>query len=326
MAEKRKKYAPESIGSIMSVNVPTCTPTDTLQDILQGLADNTWDSTRNVYVIHKDRTLLGYIGLGSLVQRDPHATAHQLMQPISDTLDPEDDQEKAVFLAVKDNEVTMPVVDEDGHLLGAVTARKVISIMHDEHIEDALLASGVRRGRGVAITKLATERTGLIVRSRAPWLVVGLFVGLGLGLISSFFEESLKETIALVYFIPVVAYIADSVGAQSEAIAIRALATLKINNSRYLLKELLVGLSLGVLMGALGGLGAAIIGHSASVGIVVGLSLFVASTVAAMLASAIPMFFKSIGKDPALATAPLATALQDVISVLIYFGFAVLLI
>ncbi len=322
----KKHFPPETIGRVMSANVPVCHADDTLEQILEKITSRHWASVRNVYVVDEAGKLLGYIGLGELVQHGQNSKARALMQEATERLNPRDDQEKAVFLAVRDNAVVLPVVDNSGRFLGAVTARKVIGIMHDEHLEDALLASGVRDGKGVQIAKLATERTALIVRNRAPWLVAGLAVGLGLGFISSFFEESLQETVALVYFIPVVAYIADSVGAQSEAIAVRALATLKLNNFRYLTKELLTGLSLGVLMGVLGGVGAAFIGQSASVGLAVGLSLFVASTVAAMLASGIPMLFKALGKDPALATAPLATALQDVISILIYFGFAAWLV
>jgi magnesium transporter len=166
----------------------------------------------------------------------------------------------------------------------------------------------------------------LVVQSRAPWLIVGLFVGLGLGLISSWFEESLQKTVALAYFIPVVAYIADSVGTQSEAIAVRALATVKLDYKGYLFKELLVGVTLGVLMGLIGGLGATLIGKSLQIGLVVGLSLFVASAVASVVASLLPILFKISGKDPALGSGPLATALQDVISVIIYFAFAITLI
>lgn len=320
-------FAPETIGAVMSSNVPTCGPQTKLSDILRQLATQHWDSVRNVYVIDSNHTLLGFIDMAALIQSDHDVRAKDLMRVPEDILHPNDDQETAVFLAVKDNDVTLPVVDDKGRFQGTVTARSIINIMHTEHIEDALLASGVRRGAGGAsITRLATERTSLIVRSRAPWLMVGLVAGLGLGLISSFFEESLQETVALAYFIPVVAYIADSVGTQSEAIAVRALATLKIQHTRYLLKELLVGVSLGLIVGVLGGIGASLIGQSGKIGVVVGLSLFVASTAAAVLASLIPIFFKARGKDPALASGPLATAIQDVLSVIIYFSLALLLL
>lgn len=326
-APEQVEYPPETIGSVMSRNIPTFRPNTSLHTMLRRLATQSWDSIRTMYVVDDEHQLLGVIDLPGLAQQNHTATAEELMRKATDVLHPHDDQEKAVFLAVKDNDAVLPVTDSHNRLLGAVTARSIVSIMHEEHIEDALLSSGIRRGKqGLRITKLATERTGLIVRSRAPWLIVGLVTGLGLGLISSLFEKSLQETIALAYFIPVVAYIADSVGTQSEAIAIRALATLKINFWRALRKELLVGLALGVIVGMLGFAGAYLVGRSFDIALVVGLSLFVASTVAAVLAVIIPMAFKAAGKDPALGSGPVATAIQDVISIVIYFLFAALII
>ena len=318
-------YEPESIGSIMSTKIPTCRPNDNFSQILHNLSTKSWDAIRNVYVVDENKKLLGFIDMATTVQPDSGVSGETWMQPAKVFLLPDEDQEKAVFLAVKNDIVTIPVINEDGQLLGAIAANTIIDVMHQQHIEDALLTAGIR-GKGTSIVKLASERTGLIVKSRIPWLIIGLLVGLGLGLISSWFEESLQKSIALAYFLPVVAYIADSVGTQSEAIAVRALATLKLAYWRYLLNELFVGIILGSLLGIIGGLGAMLISKSVEIGVVVALSLFVASTIASILASLLPIVFKVLGKDPALGSGPLATALQDVISVVIYFLFALFII
>ncbi|MEK7571199.1 MAG: magnesium transporter [Patescibacteria group bacterium] len=315
----------ETVGSIMSTKIPTCRPHDTHENILQQLAGNHWDSIHDIYVVDANDKLVGYLSLQTLLQSKKSTYASTLMQQISFSLKPDDDQEKAVFLAVKDDIIRIPVIDEAGRFVGVVSAHALINVMHDEHLEDSLLTAGIH-GKHSSITKLATSRIDLIVKTRAPWLLIGLTAALCLGFISSWFEESLTKTVAIAYFIPVVAYIADSVGTQSEAIAVRALATMKINYTIYLLKEILVGLMLGVLIGILGGIGAALIANSTTIGIVVALSLMVASTVASVLASLIPILFKIFGKDPALGSGPLATAFQDVISVLVYFSFAVALI
>lgn len=318
-------YEAESVGSIMTTKIPKCKPNDTFSKVLQYLSTKKWDSIRNVYVVNLRGKLLGFIDMAATVQSNPETKAEKLMKSVKVFLHPNEDQEKAVFLAVKNDVVTIPVVSESGQLLGSITANNIIDVMHQEHIEDALLTAGIR-AKGSDIIKLATERTNLVVFSRAPWLVGGLIIGLGLGLISSWFEQSLQKTVAIAYFIPVVAYIADSVGAQSEAITVRALATIKINFWSYILKELIVGLILGLIMGIVGGLGAILISKSFDIGFVVGLALFAASTIAAVLASFLPIIFKRAGKDPALVSGPLVTALQDVISVLVYFLFAVLII
>lgn len=323
---EQKTYPAESVGAIMSTAIPTCRIDDSLSEILHSLSLKKWASIRNIYVVDKQKKLLGVIDLAQLIQADHKVKAHALMQPTLFYLHPEADQEKAVFMAVKEDIVTIPVVDHDGHLMGSVTAHTIIDIMHDEHIEDSLLTAGIRRGKGSEIVKLATERTGLIVRSRAPWLVVGLVAGLGLGFISSLFEAQLQERVTLAFFIPVVAYVAGAVGTQTQAIAIRALATMKVSYWNYLIKELLVGTILGLIVGVVGSIGATLIGESGEVGAVVGLSLFCASLVSSVLASVIPILFKIGGKDPALGSGPLATAAQDIVSVFIYLIFAMVIL
>ncbi len=324
----KKAYAePESVGTIMSVAIPVCGETAHAKDVLKAITKTPeWDSIHYVYVINRQHQLLGYVKIWQLVQATPTAAVKQFMRPVEAVVGPDDDQEKAIFLAVKHDLDAIPVVNKDHSFLGAVTATAIIDVMHDEHLEDALMAAGIRRGKGTNIVKLASERLTLVLASRAPWLFFGAIVGLGLGFIASFFEASLEKSIAIAYFIPVVAYIADSVGTQSEAIAIRALATLKLPWATYLLREIVLGFVLGILLGLLGMTGAWIITQSIQIGIVVGLSLIVASTVAAGLASLIPIIFKKLGKDPALGSGPLATAAQDVISVMIYFLFAMLIL
>jgi magnesium transporter len=320
-----KHYGAETVNSIMSKNVPTCRPDDTQSTLVTIVGSRKWDSVHNVYVLNDHGKLVGTVLIDKLLRAAKDAKASDIMHQSKAILHPGDDQEKAVFAAIHNDIIAIPVTDENDHFVGVVTAWSIIDVMHEEHAEDALMTAGIH-GKASNIVKLATERTLFIVKNRAPWLVFGLVVGLGLGLISSFFESQLQANVAIAYFIPVVAYIADSVGTQSEAIAVRALATLKINPALYLFKELLVGAVLGTLMGLLGGVGAYFIAGSLPIGVAVGVSLLVASLIAASLASAIPMMFKALGKDPALGSGPLATAIQDVISIIVYFVFATWLV
>lgn len=318
-------YAPETVGSRMSTNVPIFHKDDLFGDVLNSLTEHRWDSVRTIYVTDEEQSLLGIVDIAETEGIKKSTSLESVMKDPASTLHPDSDQEKAVFIAIRNDVVAIPVIDKHGALCGAITGHTIIDIMHEEHIEDVMLGAGVR-GKDSNIFRLATERTALVVRSRSPWLILGLFIGIGLGLIASFFEETLQSSIALAYFIPVVTYIADSVGTQSSTITVRALATIKIRNSAYLLKELFVGVSLGAILGVLGAIGAYVISQSAEVALVVGLALLSASTIASVLASAVPMSLRALGKDPALGSGPLATALQDIISLLVYFLFAVLIL
>ncbi|SIR97435.1 magnesium transporter [Haladaptatus litoreus] len=313
-----------TITSITSTKIPTCQSGDTVAAILEQLVGNQWESADTIYVL-KDRRLIGRIDITNLLQAADTTHASRLMERAKARMHPDADREHAVFLAVKEDRDEIPVVDGDGRLIGAVTSQAIIDTMHREHLESALLSAGIQK-TGIKITDLASARVRFAVRSRAPWLLFGLVVGLFLSVISSQFEATLRETIALAFFPPVIAYIADSVGTQSEAIAVRAFAVMDIDYGPYLLRELFIGLIIGSMIGVLGGLGATFIAGSLQIGVVVGLSLFVSSAVATLLASLIPIGFILLDVDPALGSGPLATALQDIISIVIYFLFALTLL
>lgn len=318
-------YPAETVGTRMSTNVPVYTQDTRFHTIVEDLFTRHWDSIRAIYIVDEQGKLVGVVDIAQTQNIRETARLADIMSDPTATLRPHADQEKAVFLAIRDNVASIPVTDKHDQLLGAVTGHAIIDIMHEEHIEDAMLTAGVRSGQA-NIVKLASDRIRLVVRSRAPWLVAGLLIGMGLGLITSFFEQTLEASIALAFFIPVIAYIADSVGTQSSTITVRALATMKLNHGKYILREFTVGVCLGIIMGILGALGALIISQSADVALVVGLTLLSASTIASVLASVVPMTLRALGKDPALGSGPLATALQDILSLLIYFLFAMWII
>jgi magnesium transporter len=312
----------------MSTEIPVCHQSVTAGEALKELArDVEWDDIHHVYIVDDAQKLLGYVRIAVIMQQSSAAPLKPFIKSFADTLKPDADQEEAVFIAVKNDLDAVPVVDAHGALLGAVTAKAILDVMHNEHIEDVLFASGIRHSKdGTSLLKLAEARLLPVLKSRAPWLVAGSVVGIGLGLVSSQFEHALEKTLALAYFIPVVAYIADSVGTQSEAITVRALATLKLNYATYLGREVTVGFMLGLLLGAMGGIGALLISGNGQVALVVGASLVAASTLATTVAALIPILFKAMGKDPALGSGPIATALQDVLSIVIYFLFALWII
>jgi magnesium transporter len=313
-----------TVDGIIATEIPTCQATDSTRSVLERIVGKPWDSAETVYVLDGLR-LIGRIDIATLLQTADHVTAESAMERAKARLRPESDRERAVYLAIKTDRDEIPVVDDDGAFVGVVTSQAIIDTMHQEHLEDVLLSAGIRQ-TGLRIADLASARVLTAVRSRAPWLLFGVVVGLFLSVISSQFEVTLRETVALAYFLPVVTYIADSAGTQSEAIAVRAFAVTDVDYGSYLQREFLVGVVVGSMVGVGGGIGATLIAQSVDVGVVVGLSLFVSSAVATVLASLIPIGFLTLDIDPALGSGPLATAIQDVFSVVIYFLFAVTLL
>lgn len=318
-------YKTETVGSIMSTRIPVCRLTDKVSDVIQKIVQDKFDSVQDIYVTDGHNKLLGFIDLTKLVQEGNDARVKDVYQQPVVVLHPNADQEKAVYQAVREDVVSIPVTSRDGVFLGAVTAHALIDIMHDEHIEDAMITAGIR-SEGPFNLHLLSSRISLLVKSRAPWLVMGLLGGLLLGFISSWFEGALEESIAIAYFIPVIAYVAGSVGAQAGAIAVRTLALMKFDYKRYLYKEFITGIFLGIIVGGVGFLGALLIAGQVNIAVAVALSLIVASMIASLLASLVPFGLKLMNKDPALGSGPIATALLDVISVFCYFLIATSLV
>lgn len=174
----------------------------------------------------------------------------------------------------------------------------------------------------LAKSELVQVRFLDLIKLRLPWLIVGLLGGFFTSIIISQFEMSLRENIALVFFIPIVAYVSDEIGTQTETIFIRALSNLKFNIAKYMFREFLVGVVIGLIVGLIGGVFAGALSGVGEIGLVVGVSLFLAMSLAVVLACLTPLVLKSLGKDPAVGSGPFTTAVQDLVSVTIYLMVA----
>src|SRR3989344_6136866 len=170
------------------------------------------------------------------------------------------------------------------------------------------------------------ERISLLVERRIPWLIVGMIGGIAAAIFSSQFEEILARNLSLAYFIPVIVYMADAVGTQTEEVYIRNLGKEKIHFLKYLLKEIMLGLFLGVIFGICFGIFATIWFKSFSIALTVGIAVFASMAVAPAVSLMMPTILKKEHKDPALGSGPFTTILQDLISLSIYFLIASLII
>ena len=170
------------------------------------------------------------------------------------------------------------------------------------------------------------EKMSLLIEHRLPWLVVGLIGGMGLTLVSTRFELLLSQNIGLAFFIPVIVYMADAVGTQTETVYVRNLTRKQAKFSIYLIKEILLGLSLGALFGSLIGLFGFFVFNSTAIALTVGLSMFVTMATAPAIALIVPTLLQKTHKDPAVGAGPFTTVIQDFISLSLYFMIASLVL
>ncbi|MFA6896653.1 MAG: magnesium transporter [Candidatus Paceibacterota bacterium] len=165
-------------------------------------------------------------------------------------------------------------------------------------------------------------RVDHLIEHRIPWIVIGLLGGLVATVIVSKFEAILSADVRLAFFIPIIVYLSDAVGTQTETIYIRELSEKKINFWRYIFKESIIGLSLGVISGVILGIFATFWLSSFLIGLTIGLTMLINLTLAPILAVSIPSILYRRRSDPALGAGPVATIIQDLISLLVYFLIA----
>jgi len=170
------------------------------------------------------------------------------------------------------------------------------------------------------------ESVGYLFRHRFPWLLLGLLGGIAVSVIVAKYEAILSQDIRLAFFIPVIVYMSDAIGTQTETIYVRGLVKKHTRFFVYLLKETVLGLGLGGFFGIVLGLFASVWLRSPAIGLTVGLAMFASVALAPVLALVIPAMLVKEHRDPAFGAGPFATIIQDLVSVLIYFLMATLII
>lgn len=172
----------------------------------------------------------------------------------------------------------------------------------------------------------AKEKLTLLIKDRFPYLALGLFGGIIATILVSKFEDTLSQNISLAFFLPVIVYMADAIGTQTENIYVRNLAKFKDNFWKYLFKEILIGLTFGLVFGLILALFAKIWLGSDTIALTVGLAMFINGTVAPIIALIIPEIIVKEHQDPALGAGPFTTVVQDITSLIVYLLIASLIL
>ncbi len=171
-----------------------------------------------------------------------------------------------------------------------------------------------------------TEGVSLLIRLRLPWLFVGLIGASLVSFLVSRFEVALSRDIHLAFFLPAIVYMSDAIGTQTESIYVRNVAREQINYSAYVIKEFLLGVSIGALFGLISGGVAYLWLNDSRVSLTVGVAMCVAITIAPLVSLLLASILQREHADPALGAGPITTAIQDLLSIFIYFTVASLIL
>lgn len=313
----------------MTVEVPVASEHDTILAIQKLLQDQakTYETINYVYVLNTEKQLLGVLSVRDIftLKGDSKAGDVCTKSPLV-YVHPYSHQEKAAFAALKYNIKAVPVVDKQKVFLGEIAADTILMILHKEMREDTFRRAGIRHPTAMH-TSVLDLSLFTSIRHRLPWLIIGLFGGLLAAKIIGFFEDTLSKNLILAAFIPLIVYISDAVGTQMEAYIIRDLAVEhQIPIVKYFSRHFIVVFAIGVLLAALlfGAYGF-FYGDWHIAG-VLACSLFAAVLSSVLTGLLIPYLFSRFTLDPADASGPVATIVQDMLSILIYFAIATALL
>jgi magnesium transporter len=276
----------------------------------------------NIYVVDDLNKLVGLLSLKRVLFANPKTIISEIYQSKNViSVKTSDSDEEVAKIMEKYDLVAIPVVDFQNKLVGRITLDDVVDIIKEEADKDFQLASGIseRIESNSSIWRIS--------RARLPWLLIGMVGGIFSAQVISQFESGISLVPSLAFFIPLITATGGNVGVQSSAIVVQSLAK---GNDHFgsiiqkLLKEGLVGLLNGILLSLLI-YGIAFIFASSTLGFVVSISLLVVVIFAAIIGTLIPLLLHRNNIDPALATGPFITTLNDVLGLFIYFTVGMLL-
>ena len=315
-------YPEESVGRLMTPDYVAVRSPWTVAHALEHIRLKGRDSeTINVvYVVDDKWKLVDALDLRRFILAKPEETVDHIMDYTVTSIAAAQDREEAVRVMQRYGLSVLPVVDSDGVLLGIVTADDVLDVAQEEATEDFHKVGGVTplrtSYRDAGIASLFLKRIG--------WLMILVLVNLSSSGIIAAFEETLEAALALAFFIPLLIDSGGNTGAQVATLMVRALATGDVTPSQFsksLVKELGVGLLLGVSMG----LASWLLGFwrgGVQIGIVVGLTMVAIVLISNLVGMTLPYILTRFKLDPAVASSPLITTIADALGLLIYFSIA----
>ena len=316
----------QDAASLLTTEVARARPDEAVTSVRHRITGRRFATLADVAVVDGtgDGRLVGLVAVEVLLAADGDTRIADVMDPDPPVVGPEVDQETAAVRMVAGQGRSVAVVDDERRLLGLIPPARMLEVLVEEHEEDLARLVGVlheRRGAREASLEPIPRRFW----HRLPWLLVGFGGVLSSAGIVGAFEEQLAATILLGVFLPGVVYMADAVGTQTEALAIRGLAV-GVPIRAVLRLEVVTGVLIGTVVTALFIPAAALLWGDVRVAVAVGLALLGACSTATAVAIVLPAILTRLGRDPAFGSGPLATVLQDLLSIVIYFLVATALL
>src|SRR6188472_665695 len=318
--ERSLEYPEDSAGRIMQTDLIAVPPFWSVGQTIDYMseADDLPDRFYEVFVVDPAYHLLGSIALNRLLRSKRTASIDSITDREIHPIPAKADQEEAARQFERYNLTSAAVIDDDGRLVGVITADDVVEVVQEEAQEDILRLGGVG-GESVSDPVLQTTK------HRFLWLFVNLGTAILASWVISLFDATIQQMVALAVLMPIVASMGGNAGTQTMTVAVRAIATRElssINVWRVIRRELLVGVLNGLCFAVIMGVIAATWFQVPDLGLVIGLAMVTVLASAALGGILIPLILIRLGADPAVSSGPFVTTVTDVVGFFSFLGIA----
>ncbi|WP_127140844.1 magnesium transporter [Flagellimonas marinaquae] len=314
------RYEEDSAGGLMAKELVKVNENWTVTTCVKEMRAQAENVTRvhSIYVVDDEDKLKGRLSLKDLLTAPAKSHIREIYIPKVDSVNVNEKGEEVARVMSKYDLEAIPVIDEIGRLVGRITIDDIIDVIREEADKDYQMAAGISQDVEVS------DSIWILTRARLPWLILGLFGGLGAAAIMGTFEEMIAKHAVLFFFTPLIAAMAGNVGVQSSAIVVQGLANddLKGSVRNHLLKEMLLALLNGFILAILLMLFTWVWKGAFNTALAISLSLIVVIVVAGFIGTFVPLFLHKRNIDPAIATGPFITTSNDIFGILIYFWIA----
>ena len=318
--ERLLTFEPDTAGGIMTTEYISIRAGNTVEKTLKYLQENTEeDTTYYLYVVDSQNVLKGVVSLRDIVSSTFDTKMIDITNPNVKTVLYNVDQEEVARKFNKYGFIMMPVVDEADHLLGVIEFDDIIDIIQEENTEDINLLGGVNSEERLDSTILES------FRSRIPWLIINLFTAVMAASVVSFFEGTIAQVVTLATVMPIVTGMGGNAGTQTLTIVVRGLSLgemTRANAIKIMLKEIIVGICSGTIIGVLVAIGSMLFEGNPIFGLVTGIAMFLNMILANIAGYFIPVILDKLKVDPALASGVFVTTVTDILGFFFFLGLA----
>lgn len=309
----------------MDSNLIIADENDTTQAIINILLATSHDCTEYIYVVDEQKKLKGCVETIMLFKIPMSDKISKHIKKDWPVVLPDTKPDEIANKAITYSLAYLPVTDEKHHLLGAIPAHAIMEILRKEHIEDMHRLAGINKG--MIQVRHSIEAPPLVrAKDRLPWLLIGLVGSMLATFLMTRFDTIIEKNIALSFFVPGIVYLADAIGTQSETIAVRGISLSNISLKKILIGEFGVGFLIGLILSIIYLPFALLMFNDIRLAITVSSSILCAGTIASIVGMMFPWILHYFKIDPAFGSGPMATIIQDILSILVYFFVAQLIL